>query len=176
MLTGHDFKRILPPIIRSGVMGTFVGVLPGSGATTGSMVGYAMQKKFKSEEPMGTGAIEGIAASEAAVKAANKAYESRLRELKAANEPQAERYYGVCWRCAYRLFNCFGASVHGPMYYAPWQHRWNTQEPAIEHGDVNLDGAISVADVVCVMNNILGIENETFDFNQAASKRTQLQT
>ena len=51
-------------------MGTFVGVLPGSGATTGSMVGYAMQKKFKSEEPMGTGAIEGIAASEAANNAA----------------------------------------------------------------------------------------------------------
>ena len=65
MPTGHDIKRILPPILRSGVMGTFVGVLPGSGATTGSMVGYAMQKKFKSEEPMGTGAIEGIAASEA---------------------------------------------------------------------------------------------------------------
>ena len=62
MPTGHDIKRILPPILRSGVMGTFVGVLPGSGATTGSMVGYAMQKKFKSEEPMGTGAIEGIAA------------------------------------------------------------------------------------------------------------------
>lgn len=32
---------------------------------------------------------------------------------------------------------------------------------------MNLDGAISVADVVCVMNNILGVENETFDFNQA---------
>lgn len=42
-----------------------------------------------------------------------------------------------------------------------------TQEPAIEHGDVNLDGAISIADVVCVMNNILGLENESFDFNQA---------
>lgn len=70
MPTGHDIKRILPPILRSGVMGTFVGVLPGSGATTGSMVGYAMQKKFKSEEPMGTGAIEGIAASEAANNAA----------------------------------------------------------------------------------------------------------
>ena len=65
MLTAHDFKRILPPTIRSSLLGTFVGVLPGSGATTGSMVGYAMQKKFKSEEPMGTGAIEGIAASEA---------------------------------------------------------------------------------------------------------------
>lgn len=64
MLTGHDFKRLLPPAIRSALLGTFVGVLPGSGATTGSMVGYAMQKKFKSEEPMGTGALEGIAASE----------------------------------------------------------------------------------------------------------------
>ena len=70
MLTRHDFKRILPPVLRSGTMGTFVGVLPGSGATTGSMVGYAMQKKFKSEEPLGTGAIEGIAASEAANNAA----------------------------------------------------------------------------------------------------------
>jgi putative tricarboxylic transport membrane protein len=70
MLTKHDFKRILPPALRSGVLGTFVGVLPGSGATTGSMVGYALQKKFKSEEPMGTGAIEGIAASEAANNAA----------------------------------------------------------------------------------------------------------
>lgn len=70
MLTGHDVKRILPPVLRSGVLATFVGVLPGSGATTGSMVGYAMQKKFKSEEPLGTGAIEGIAASEAANNAA----------------------------------------------------------------------------------------------------------
>ncbi len=70
MLTGHDFKRILPPILRSGVIGTFLGVLPGSGATTGSMIGYALQKKFKSEEPMGTGAIEGVAASEAANNAA----------------------------------------------------------------------------------------------------------
>ena len=70
MLTGHDFKRMLPPTLRSGTIGTFVGVLPGSGATTGSMVGYAIQKKFKSEEPMGTGAIEGIASSEAANNAA----------------------------------------------------------------------------------------------------------
>jgi putative tricarboxylic transport membrane protein len=70
LLTAHDFKRLLPPAIRSGLMGTFVGVLPGAGATTGSFMGYAMQKKFKSEEPMGTGAIEGIAASEAANNAA----------------------------------------------------------------------------------------------------------
>lgn len=51
-------------------MGTFIGVLPGAGATTGSFMGYAVQKKFKSEEPLGTGAIEGIAAAEAANNAA----------------------------------------------------------------------------------------------------------
>lgn len=70
MLTKHDFKRLLPPAIRSGFLGTFVGVLPGAGATTGSFLGYAVQKKFKSEEPLGTGAIEGIAACEAANNAA----------------------------------------------------------------------------------------------------------
>ena len=70
MLTGHDFKRLLPPALRSGFLGTFIGVLPGAGATTGSFMGYAVQKKFKSEEPLGTGAIEGIAAAEAANNAA----------------------------------------------------------------------------------------------------------
>ena len=66
MITGHDFKRMLMPAIRSGFMGTFVGVLPGAGATTAAFMGYAAQKSFKSEEPLGSGAIEGIAACEAA--------------------------------------------------------------------------------------------------------------
>ncbi|MGE0075838.1 MAG: tripartite tricarboxylate transporter permease [Sphaerochaetaceae bacterium] len=66
MITLHDFKRLLFPSIRSGFMGTFVGVLPGAGATTAAFMGYAAQKSFKSEEPLGTGAIEGIAACEAA--------------------------------------------------------------------------------------------------------------
>lgn len=66
MLTLHDIKRLLPPAIRSGFLGTFVGVLPGAGATTGSFMGYAMQKAFKNEDELGTGAIEGIAACESA--------------------------------------------------------------------------------------------------------------
>jgi len=70
LLTKHDFRRLLPPSIRSGIMGTFVGVLPGAGATTGSFLGYAVQKKMKSEDELGTGAIEGIAACEAANNAA----------------------------------------------------------------------------------------------------------
>ncbi len=48
----------------------------------------------------------------------------------------APRYYGVCWQCAYRLHNCFGDSVHGWKYYAPWSHRWNTQELRYRVGGV----------------------------------------
>jgi putative tricarboxylic transport membrane protein len=70
LLTFHDLKRLLLPAIRSGVLGTFVGVLPGAGATTGAFLGYATQKAFKNEEPLGTGAVEGIAACESANNAA----------------------------------------------------------------------------------------------------------
>jgi putative tricarboxylic transport membrane protein len=70
LLKGDDLKRLLPPALRSGVLGTFVGVLPGAGATTGAFLGYAAQKAFKSKEPLGSGAIEGIAACESANNAA----------------------------------------------------------------------------------------------------------
>lgn len=70
LLSRRELKRLLFPSIRSGLLGTFVGVLPGAGATTGSFMGYAVQKRFKSEEELGTGAVEGIAACEAANNAA----------------------------------------------------------------------------------------------------------
>ncbi len=70
MISLHEFKRLIFPAIRSGFLGTFVGVLPGAGATTGAFLGYATQKAFKSEEELGTGAIEGIAACESANNAA----------------------------------------------------------------------------------------------------------
>lgn len=47
-----------------------------------------------------------------------------------------ERYHGICWTCHYRLRNCFGDSVHGPLYYRPWEHRWNTQELRYRVGGV----------------------------------------
>jgi putative tricarboxylic transport membrane protein len=62
--TKEELLRILPPALRSGFLGTIVGVLPGSGATMGSFLSYAFQKAFKSKYPYGTGTIEGIAASE----------------------------------------------------------------------------------------------------------------
>lgn len=73
LLSKHEWKRILPPAIRSGVMGTFIGVMPGAGATTASFLSYAIQKKSfakKAPVPLGEGAVEGIAAAEAANNAA----------------------------------------------------------------------------------------------------------
>lgn len=52
-----------------------------------------------------------------------------------ANIP-AGAYYGLCWSCDYRSWNCFGASVHGSDYYRPWAHRWNTQELRYRVGGV----------------------------------------
>lgn len=70
LLTLDDLKRLIPPSIRSGLLGTFVGVLPGAGATTGAFLGYATQKNFKNKDELGTGAVEGIAACESANNAA----------------------------------------------------------------------------------------------------------
>lgn len=71
LLTKEEFKRVLPPAIRSSFLGTIIGILPGAGATTGSFLGYMMEKKVgKNKEKMGTGIVEGVASCEAANNAA----------------------------------------------------------------------------------------------------------
>lgn len=71
LLSKEEFKRILPPAIRSSFLGTIIGILPGAGATTGSFLGYMMEKKVgKNKEKMGTGIVEGVASCEAANNAA----------------------------------------------------------------------------------------------------------
>ena len=32
----------------------------------------------------------------------------------------ADQYPGSCWRCAYRLYNLYGESIHGPHYVEPY--------------------------------------------------------
>lgn len=70
LLSGKQVQRLLPPAIRSGFLGTLIGVLPGSGATTAAVLSYSIQTPFQKKHPdreqMGEGALEGIAASEAA--------------------------------------------------------------------------------------------------------------
>jgi putative tricarboxylic transport membrane protein len=69
------FSRIKPaiPAIATGtVVGTFVGAIPGAGATPAAMIAYqTAQMISKHPEDFGNGSIEGIGANEAAQNASN---------------------------------------------------------------------------------------------------------
>lgn len=62
-----ELKAIAPTVIKSSIIGIFIGILPAAGGDIGSWVGYNFAKKSsKHPEKFGHGSLEGIAASEAA--------------------------------------------------------------------------------------------------------------
>ncbi len=69
-----SWKEILSlkwTFLRSGLIGTFLGILPGVGATTAAFFGYSEAVRWsKHPEKFGTGILEGIAAPETANNAA----------------------------------------------------------------------------------------------------------
>jgi putative tricarboxylic transport membrane protein len=63
----NDFKDQYLNLIRSSIVGTWIGILPGIGASVASMVSYTIAKSFsKKPEKYGRGIKDGIIASEAA--------------------------------------------------------------------------------------------------------------
>ena len=67
MPSREDWKRMIGPIIRGTAIGSFLGILPGSGSILGSFAAYAIEKKVsKNSAEFGQGAIEGVAAPESA--------------------------------------------------------------------------------------------------------------
>jgi len=67
MPTREDWKRIIGPILRGTAIGSVLGILPGSGSILGSFAAYAIEKKVSpNSAEFGHGAIEGVAAPEAA--------------------------------------------------------------------------------------------------------------
>jgi len=59
-------------IVRGGIIGFFIGMIPAGGITTASFLAYLGEKRLsKHPERFGTGAIEGVAAPEAANNAAS---------------------------------------------------------------------------------------------------------
>jgi len=67
MPSKEDFKRMWAPILRGTAIGSALGILPGGGALLGSFGAYALEKKVsKYRNELGKGAIEGVAAPEAA--------------------------------------------------------------------------------------------------------------
>lgn len=66
-MTAKEWRRSAAPWARGSVIGFFVGVLPGAGASVASFISYGIEKTsspFRRE--MGKGAIEGVAGPEAA--------------------------------------------------------------------------------------------------------------
>ena len=71
-ITKEDWKRSMWPILRSTPLGFFVGALPGAGGTMAALMSYNNEKQLsKHPEEFGKGAIEGLAAPEAANNAAS---------------------------------------------------------------------------------------------------------
>ena len=65
--TREELKRMVAPILRGTVIGSALGILPGSGSILGSFAAYSIEKKIsKHRAEFGKGAIEGVAAPEAA--------------------------------------------------------------------------------------------------------------
>jgi putative tricarboxylic transport membrane protein len=68
----EDWKKSWGAITRGSLFGFFIGILPGGGAVISSFVAYAVEKRIsKHPEQFGHGAIEGVAAPEAANNAAS---------------------------------------------------------------------------------------------------------
>ena len=69
--TKSDFKRMAAPSIRSTLLGSAIGILPGGNTAIASFGAYVLEKKLsKHRAEFGQGAIEGVAAPEAANNAA----------------------------------------------------------------------------------------------------------
>lgn len=63
----REFIQLRVPVMRGAGIGTLIGALPGLGTTLAAFLSYAATKRFSKEpEKLGTGAPEGIAATESA--------------------------------------------------------------------------------------------------------------
>lgn len=65
--TADDMKRSRFAFVQGSLLGFVIGILPGAGATVASFLSYGIEKRMsKTPERFGKGAIEGVAAPEAA--------------------------------------------------------------------------------------------------------------
>ncbi len=66
-ITKDEYKRMARPVIMSSIIGSLVGIIPGTGASEASWFSYNTAKNLsKHPEEFGHGSVEGIAAAESA--------------------------------------------------------------------------------------------------------------
>lgn len=62
-----ELKSLIPATIRGTIIGNIVGIIPGAGGAIASLIAYDQEKRIsKNPEMFGKGALEGVAAPEAA--------------------------------------------------------------------------------------------------------------
>ena len=67
MLSWKEFKRLLPTMSRSSLIGTVIGIIPAAGTSIAAFLSYDQAKRAsKHPEEFGHGSIEGVAAPETA--------------------------------------------------------------------------------------------------------------
>jgi putative tricarboxylic transport membrane protein len=70
-LTAQEWTESRMAIVRGGLVGFFVGIMPGAGPTIAAMMAYVTERRFsRRPERFGKGAIDAVAASESANNAA----------------------------------------------------------------------------------------------------------
>ncbi|UGA54141.1 tripartite tricarboxylate transporter permease [Vibrio sp. VB16] len=73
-VTKEEFKDVAPVAIRSSILGFFVGVLPGAGATIAAFLAYGLERNLAPKEKQnefGKGSLRGLVAPESANNAAS---------------------------------------------------------------------------------------------------------
>ena len=66
-MTWEEFRSCIPLMLRSSMVGSFIGMMPGLGSSVACFVAYGEEKRrAKEPEKWGTGIVEGIAAPESA--------------------------------------------------------------------------------------------------------------
>lgn len=69
--TVKELKRHFVALVTGTILGFWVGILPGTGATPASFLSYGMARQYsKNKEEFGTGAVEGVIAPQSAAQAA----------------------------------------------------------------------------------------------------------
>ena len=64
--TREELRDATMPTLRGSALGSVIGLLPGMGATLGTFIAYAIEKRIsRNPSKFGTGAVEGIASPEA---------------------------------------------------------------------------------------------------------------
>jgi putative tricarboxylic transport membrane protein len=66
-LSGKDWAECRMAILRGGVLGFLIGLMPGAGPTVAAILAYVTEKRFsRHPERFGSGALDGVAAAESA--------------------------------------------------------------------------------------------------------------